>query len=164
MTQRSPIGLLAFLLALCALGQLTGCGATHTQSTGRPAGSPPATSQYPIAAIAQGLLGAPYRYGGSTPRGFDCSGLVQYAYRRAGIPIPRSASDQHRKAIPVRFSEARPGDILFFRISRRAVSHVGIYLGSDRFVHAPSSGKRVTYATLDNPYWRERLVGAGRFF
>lgn len=113
--------------------------------------------------IAAGMLGAPYRYGGASPHGFDCSGLVYYAYRKAGIPVPRSTSAQLNYARPVPPSRLRPGDLLFFRLTSRPVSHVGIYAGDGRFIHAPSRGKRVSYASLDNPYWQQRIVAAGRF-
>ncbi len=112
---------------------------------------------------ARSMLGAPYRYGGTTPKGFDCSGLVSYVYRQAGIRIPRTSSDQYRQARKVSLQRLQPGDLLFFRLSPPKVSHVGIYEGSGRFIHAASSGKRVAYATLENPYWREHLIGAGRF-
>ena len=113
--------------------------------------------------IAAGMLGTPYRYGGASPRGFDCSGLVYFAYRKAGIPVPRTTGAQLHYAHPVHPSRLRPGDLLFFRLTSRTVSHVGIYAGDGRFIHAPSRGKRVSYASLDNPYWQQRIVAAGRF-
>jgi len=118
---------------------------------------------HPAVAVARDLVGAPYRYGGATPDGFDCSGLVYYAYAKAGIRVPRTSTEQYRRALPVRVAELRAGDLLFFRLYPPKVSHVGIYAGEGRFIHAPSRGKRVTTANLASPYWRERLVGAGRF-
>jgi len=115
-----------------------------------------------VARTAQGLVGTPYRYGGATPRGFDCSGLVYYAYGQAGMRVPRSTEAQYAATSRVRAGEAVPGDVLFFRIEGKP-SHVGIYLGNGRFVHAPSSGKQVTYASLDDDYWNARLVKIGRF-
>lgn len=115
--------------------------------------------------VAYGQLGTPYRYGGASPRGFDCSGLVQYAYGAAGVSVPRTTGQQLRHARPVPLSALRPGDLVFFRLTGgRKTSHVGIYAGDGRFIHAPSSGKRVSYARLDNPYWRSRIVGAGRVY
>lgn len=108
------------------------------------------------------MLGAPYRYGGSGPRGFDCSGLVYYSYRKAGIAVPRTTGAQYRQSQRVKLSALQPGDLIFFRISRERFSHVGIYAGDGRFIHAPSSGKRVSYALLTDPYWKARVVGAGR--
>ncbi|MGB5339275.1 MAG: C40 family peptidase [Gammaproteobacteria bacterium] len=113
--------------------------------------------------IATGMLGVPYHYGGASPRGVDCSGLVYYAYRKAGIEVPRTTGAQFNYAQPVRRSSLRPGDLLFFRLTSRSVSHVGIYAGGRRFIHAPSRGKRVSYASLDNPYWQQRIVAAGRY-
>jgi len=114
-------------------------------------------------AIARTMLGTPYRYGGANPRGFDCSGLVYYSYRKAGINVPRTTREQYRQSWHVGLDHLRPGDLIFFRISRAKPSHVGIYVGGDRFIHAPSRGKRVSYASLDDPYWRTRVIGAGRF-
>ena len=117
-----------------------------------------------ILATAMDLLGTPYRYGGRSPReGFDCSGLVQYTHRQAGIDVPRTARAQYNASKPVSRRRLRPGDLVFFRIDGRRISHVGIYLGDGRFIHAPSSGHRVTTARLDDPYWRRHYSGAGRF-
>ncbi len=114
--------------------------------------------------IAQSLIGTPYHYGGDSPEeGFDCSGLVQYAYQQAGIDLPRTTGQQYRRvqAIPSQF--LRPGDLVFFTTKfNRFVSHVGIYLGNNRFIHAPSSGKQVSIASLRNPYWRRHFAAAGR--
>jgi cell wall-associated NlpC family hydrolase len=113
--------------------------------------------------IASAMLGIPYHYGGASPRGFDCSGLVYYAYRKAGLSVPRTTSAQFQHAQPVKRSRLQPGDLVFFRLTSRPVSHVGIYAGDGRFIHAPSRGKRVSYASLDNPYWQQRIVAAGRY-
>ncbi len=115
-----------------------------------------------IASAALSQLGRPYRYGGQSPAGFDCSGLVVFAYRAARLNLPRSSADQYRLAEPVEISRATPGDLLFFRYSGR-VSHVGIYLGEARFVHAPSSGGEVSVRSLKDPHYRQRLVSVGRF-
>jgi len=120
------------------------------------------TSTHRGLAIARDMIGAPYRYGGATPQGFDCSGLVYYAYHKAGIQVSRTTDEQYRQSKRVQVSQLQPGDLLFFAISRNKRSHVGIYAGNDRFIHAPSSGKLVSYASLDNPYWRARLIGTGR--
>jgi cell wall-associated NlpC family hydrolase len=112
--------------------------------------------------IAQRLKGKPYRYGGVTPKGFDCSGFVHYAYGKAGLSIPRTTKAQYRMAQRLPIDEARPGDLLFFRINSRKLSHVGLYLGNRRFIHASTSKKQVAEASLDDPYWQKRLLGAGR--
>ncbi len=114
--------------------------------------------------IAEGFLGVPYRYGGSDPSGFDCSGLVQYAYKNAGISVPRTAAAQYKAAQSVTRSELKPGDVIFFRQHWRRISHVGIYAGHGRFIHAPGSGKKVTYSSLNEPYWQKHLVKTGRFY
>jgi cell wall-associated NlpC family hydrolase len=109
------------------------------------------------------LIGTPYRYGGTSPeRGFDCSGLVQYAYARAGVRIPRTVARQWRQAHPVAWSTLRPGDLVFFDTSAKG-GHVGVYVGNGEFIHAPSSGGRVRRDRLDNPYWRPRIRGLGSF-
>ena len=112
---------------------------------------------------ARQMLGVAYRYGGADPRGFDCSGLVQYSFSRAGVTLPRTSQEIFRSSQLVSPQELQPGDLVFFAISPSKVSHVGIYADGQRFIHAPSSGKGVSYASLDEPYWRERLFGVGRF-
>jgi len=109
------------------------------------------------------MLGTPYRYGGSSPHGFDCSGLVYYSYRRAGIHVPRTTYAQMNAANRVRLRDLAAGDLLFFRLGRQPVSHVAIYTGDGQFIHAPSSGKRVSYGSMSDVYWKTRLVAAGRF-
>jgi cell wall-associated NlpC family hydrolase len=113
------------------------------------------------AVLAQQYIGTPYHYGGASPKGFDCSGLVQYVYARAGIDVPRTVLHQIADTTPVNTEELQPGDLLFFRLRNGRRLHVGIYLGENTFVHAPSRGKRVTHAEL-TPYWKARMTGAGR--
>ena len=132
------------------------------------ASSPPAPVAAPsasgerAAAHAAKLVGKPYRYGGASPSsGFDCSGLVQYSFRQAGVPLPRSTDAQLRASKPVR-GDMRRGDLLFFDQEGKKKSHVGIYLGNGRFVHAPSSGKRVRTDTLDSKYWKKHLAEVRR--
>lgn len=122
-------------------------------------GAIPVGSRAAAAALKQ--VGVPYRWGGHTPQGFDCSGLVYYAYSRAGLAVPRTTREQRRAVYRVRIDAAQPGDLLFFR-TRFKVSHVALYLGDGEFVHAPSTGKTVTIGTLDNPYYRDHLVSVGR--
>lgn len=110
-----------------------------------------------VAAVRQ--VGIPYRYGGTGPRGFDCSGLVQFAYSQAGARVPRTTSALWQALRPV--NRLQTGDVLFFRIDGK-MSHVGLYLGDRRFVHAPSSGKTVTVASLDAPFYRDAFIRAGR--
>ena len=127
---------------------------------------PPAHSQASdrIVYYARSLVGKPYRYGGNTPAGFDCSGFIQYTYRQAGISVPRTTHDQLRLSRNVKRSRLQPGDVIFFRLDGPKVSHVGIYIGGKRMIHAPSSGKLVSYARLDNGYWERHIVKTGRFY
>ena len=113
------------------------------------------------AAVAMHQLGVPYRYGGSDPSGFDCSGLVQYSYALAGKRVPRTTRQLWSSTDSVRPQDLQVGDLLFFQFDGR-MSHVGLYLGGRRFVHAPSSGQRVSVASLDAPYYEAALLRAGR--
>lgn len=110
------------------------------------------------------LLGAPYRFGASGPKAFDCSGLVQFVHEELGIFVPRTAAEQYRAASPVGLEDIEPGDLLFFRISGKRISHVAIYAGSGRFVHAPQTGRPIELRLLDDDYYKPRLAGAGRLF
>jgi cell wall-associated NlpC family hydrolase len=110
------------------------------------------------------MVGRPYRFGGASPAaGFDCSGLVYFSFRQVGIRLPRSTEDQLRASSPVALSELRHGDLLFFDQEGKKNSHVGIYLGGGRFVHAPSSGKYVRTDELRSSYWKRHLSETRRF-
>ncbi|MEE9325792.1 MAG: C40 family peptidase [Cocleimonas sp.] len=120
--------------------------------------------QNQILKTAKQQLHKRYRWGGSTPRrGFDCSGLVQYAYKSANIKLPRTAAQQYRSTKRIPMSRLKTGDLIFFktRRTRAQINHVGIYLGGGNFIHAPSRGKRVSVSKLDK-YWRRKVIGAGR--
>ncbi len=107
--------------------------------------------------------GKMYKWGGTTPvTGFDCSGLTQYAFRQgAGMQLPRTAAEQYNAAFKVSPTQARKGDMIFFHTRGSRVSHVGLYLGNGKFVHAPRTGKAITVSAL-NGYWADHLVGFGR--
>ena len=114
---------------------------------------------------AVNVLGTPYRWGGSSPtKGFDCSGLVKYAFNDVtAVNLPRSSSAMasgHGQKVDRK--DLKPGDLLFFNIKSRKVNHVAIYLGNDRFIHAPRRGKSVTIDTLKKPYWQSHYVVAKR--
>ncbi len=145
------------LICLVALISVAaGCGTQQSASR-----SPSASigDQAVIVALAQ--VGVPYRYGGATPSGFDCSGLVQYSYSRVGVSVPRTTKALWNDARPVSQSQMRAGDLLFFNIAGK-MSHVGMYIGGDRFVHAPSTGRVVSVASLRSDYYRKALIRAGR--
>ena len=110
------------------------------------------------------LRGAPYRYGGATREGFDCSGLVFYSHRQLGVAVPRTSREQAEDARQIKESKLRRGDLVFFKIGSRQVNHVGIYIGDRRFVHAPGAGKPVTVNSMDDEYYEQRFSSAGRFW
>ena len=134
--------------------------ATHAPSSSASAATEESLGEE-IAVRAIALVGKPYRYGGADLHGFDCSGLVYYIYHELGIEVPRSAADQHRSAEPVTRDDMQPGDLVFFRIRHR-ISHVGIYVGDNRFVHAPRPGKHIELRTLDEKYFVHHWADAGR--
>ena len=116
------------------------------------------------ASVAVKMVGKRYRMGGGSPStGFDCSGLVQFSYRQAGLAVPRSTEQQLRSSTSVKRSELRRGDLVFFDQEGKKHSHVGFYLGDGRFVHAPSSGKQVRIDRLDARYWQAHLSAVRRF-
>lgn len=115
-----------------------------------------------VAKLVEQQVGAPYLYGGDTPMGFDCSGLVYYVYAEAGVVLPRTAEGQYNATPRVARDRLEPGDILFFSSDSGTLMHEGIYIGSRWFVHAPETGKTVSSARLDSAYWRAHYLGAGR--
>ena len=157
--------LLMLFVACAGKQQPTGQDSSVTTNQ-RPPTSPSKAIESPGAQaldVAREMLGTPYRYGGTDPRGFDCSGLVGYAFNQSGIELPRTSREIFRISQRIDPQKIEPGDLVFFAISANKISHVGIYAGQNRFIHSPSSGKGVNYARMDNPYWQKRLVGAGRF-
>ncbi len=156
----------AFLIALL-LGLLAGCSSAPApigqhSASGRAVGK----AQAEVQIRAMGLIGAPYRYGGSSPAtGFDCSGLIHYVYlEAAGIDLPRTTAELSALRTDKPPADAlQPGDLLLFKVKGgRKVNHAGIYVGDGRFVHAPSSGGRVRLDRLDDRYWLRGYTGARR--
>lgn len=158
---------------------LVGCGsaprkqATRSKSAARPTRAPqrgglrfPRKTREQAVAQALFLINTPYRYGGNSPqKGFDCSGLVQYVFSQfAGQALPRTARQWAQASTPIRKSNLQRGDLVFFNTSGRSFSHMGIYIGRGRFVHAPSSGKVVSIARLDMSYYVKRFEGARTVF
>ncbi|CKK10522.1 C40 family peptidase [Neisseria meningitidis] len=114
---------------------------------------------------AMGLLGIAYRYGGtSISTGFDCSGFMQHIFKRAmGINLPRTSAEQARMGTPVARSELQPGDMVFFRtLGGSRISHVGLYIGNNRFIHAPRTGKNIEITSLSHKYWSGKYAFARR--
>ena len=108
--------------------------------------------------IARKHVGAPYRWGGSSPLGFDCSGFVRYVYAQVGVSLPHNAAKQYRYGTPVSRDSLEPGDLVFFDRLR----HNGIYVGDGRFIHARQTGKRVSIASLDEEWYAAHWAGARR--
>jgi cell wall-associated NlpC family hydrolase len=117
-----------------------------------------------LAEFALALRGAPYRYGGATRAGFDCSGLVFFAHRQFGLSVPRTSRDQAEESTSVAPRKLKRGDLVFFKIDSNTVNHVGIYIGQHLFVHAPGAGKPVTVDSLDAEFYAETFYSAGRFW
>jgi cell wall-associated NlpC family hydrolase len=127
---------------------------------------PPAVIERPVdaargwrvVAIARKHVGAPYRWGGSSPAGFDCSGFVRYVYAQVGVSLPHNAAKQYRLGTPVSRENLAPGDLVFFD----GLRHNGIYVGNGRFIHSRQTGKRVAIAGLDDEWYAEHFAGARR--
>ena len=166
----------AICLLLCAaLLQLAACGGIRKPAATAHKSKPARTIRIThIGRTAGGqelmlhsmdLVGTPYRWGGSSDSGFDCSGMVQYVYKNAiGISLPRSSRDMAAASRTIRTQDLQTGDLVFFNTSGRGVSHVGLYIGNGQFLHAPHSGSSVQTESLSKPYYAKRFVKAGTFF
>lgn len=117
-----------------------------------------------LALRAMGMLGIRYKYGGSTPEnGLDCSGLVRYVFKQAwGADLPRTSREISQVGQRVDQQDLRPGDLVFYNTLRRGFSHVGIYLGDQKFIHSPSAGGEVRIESMELSYWKKRFSGARR--
>ena len=123
---------------------------------------PPPPEVGPVVETAMALRGTPYRNGGTDPSGFDCSGFTQYVFAKNGLAIPRAVRDQYVYGLRVKDEDLEPGDLVFFSTTAPGATHVGIAIGSDRFVHAPSSTGVVRVERLTSSYWSPRYLGARR--
>lgn len=139
-------------LFLSLLVLLSACSHSHKISD---------STAYSAASVAKSMIGQPYRYGGQSPGGFDCSGLVWYSYRKVGVNTARTSKALRKQSKKVSRKKMKPGDLVFFKGWIRT-GHVGIYLGNGMFVHAPSSGKRVKIDRIDSGYWDDHFKSAGR--
>jgi len=137
-------------------GSLTGQFSVARQSVGEKAGD--------MLTQAMGLLGVPYRRGGTSEEtGFDCSGFVRHLYEKSfGRLLPRRADEQAKATESIDRSDLKPGDLVFFNTMKRAFSHVGIYVGDGKFIHAPRAGKAIRVDDMRSAYWQKRFNGARR--
>ena len=115
-----------------------------------------------VVAHATRLLGAPYRDGGETPAGFDCSGFTKYVFALAHVALPRQAQEQARSGRATALGKRKAGDLIFFTTIAPGASHVGILVDRERFVHAPTSSGVVRIESISAPYWKSRFVGLRR--
>ncbi|QSA96973.1 C40 family peptidase [Methylococcus sp. EFPC2] len=146
------------LLLILLLG-LAGCASGPAYKPASRGESTPAVVNYALS-----LQGAPYRPGKDSPQeGFDCSGFIAHVYREYGIVLPRTVREMAYALPEVEPARRRPGDLVFFDTEGRAFNHVGLYVGEDRFIHAPSSRTgRVMVSSLAQPYWGQRFSGVRR--
>ena len=166
---RFPSHRCAAVCVLAVLTTLTGACAS-TGGVPRPFPSPggpaaPVSARERPGAItdtALTLRGVPYRNGGSDPGGFDCSGFTQYVFARNGIALPRSVEEQFDEGKKVKPRDLSSGDLVFFKTTSRGPSHVGIVIGDDQFIHAPSSKGVVRVERLSADYWSKRFIAARR--
>lgn len=170
------IGTLIVFAALAAAGCATSGAVGHpvprpfptpsSSAPARPEAAPAPTgpaAAYAITGTALSLRGVPYRNGGGDPAsGFDCSGFVWYVFSQHGIGVPRTVVEQFQIGTRVDAGPLDPGDLVFFDTKGGGATHVGILIGGDEFVHAPSSSSGVRVERLGSPYWAARYVGARR--
>jgi cell wall-associated NlpC family hydrolase len=147
---------------------LAACGIIPTTSPEPPASARPQASALgrEVSLYAMGLIGTGYRFGGKNPEaGLDCSGMVAYVFRQAvGVKVSGSAADIARRGRPVKRGNLRPGDLVFFNTRNAPFSHVGIYIGDDRFIHAPSTNGRVRIDKMSARYYAQRFSAARAYF
>jgi len=133
--------------------------APSSSSGGSSSSAPPPATHSSVVSIALQYLGVPYVWGGASPSGFDCSGLTMYAYAKVGVYLPHNAAMQYGMGTPVSRSQLAPGDLVFFS----GLSHVGMYIGGGRFVHAPHTGDVVKISSLSEYWYAATYVGARRY-
>lgn len=134
------------------IGQIQNAGHQVADKTGQ------------LLTTAMGLIGVPYRRGGtSVETGFDCSGFVRAIYQKTvGLTLPRLSAEQAAATAAIKKQDLKPGDLVFFNTMRRAFSHVGIYVGEGQFIHAPRTGASVRVESMESSYWAKRFNGARR--
>jgi len=152
------------ILSLFILLLLSACGTTRHDTAMQTAPEYDQTKMNSLAIYAMSLSDTPYQYGGTSRKnGFDCSGFVQFVFKNsAGLQLPRTSAEMSRLGTPLEASELKPGDLVFFTTTRTRYSHVGIFIGENRFVHSPRTGKAISIASMDSNYWHSRYEGARR--
>lgn len=153
--------LLILLILLCSA-----CATTHREVIipSKEVENFPNDAMNDLVIYAMSLSDTPYRYGGNSPEnGFDCSGFVRHVFQKTlEWQLPRTSLEMSRAGAPLNEDPLRPGDLVFFNTQQQPFSHVGIYVGEDRFVHAPKSGKAIAIVNMRENYWRSRYDGARR--
>jgi cell wall-associated NlpC family hydrolase len=152
-----PVLILSVVLALTACAGAPPRTASATAQAGSENADVSSAADHALA-----MVGAPYRYGGVDPAGFDCSGLVHYSFRKIGIALPRDTRSLRRVGVEIALDNLAKGDLVFFDQEGKKSSHVGIYLGDGKFVHAPSTGGKVRADKIDLMYWRKHFNEARR--
>lgn len=170
----------AAIVALCCAVLSAACASTggtpHPFPTPGPRSTPTASaappsvpespraivSEYDVVGTALNLRGVPYKNGGTDPSGFDCSGFTQYVFAKYGVSLPREVRDQFKTGTPIDRQTLEPGDLIFFTTTEPGASHVGIAVGGDEFVHAPSTSGVVRVERFSSSYWAPRFVGGRR--
>jgi cell wall-associated NlpC family hydrolase len=157
---------LALLLLVSACATAPRPHAHPVDQTNTQVGAVPERNRgHAVAELASAQLGQPYRYGGDSPQGFDCSGLALFVHQQLGLELPRTALQQRQESLPLDQADLLPGDLVFFTMGPRLlVDHVGIYVGQARFVHAPRAGSPVRIGNLQDRAFVRRFAGGGRYW
>jgi len=140
---------------------VAGAADSRTASAGKAVSQPQSVKGEAVVAAAMKYKGTPYKFGGASPKAFDCSGFVWYVFEQQSISLPRTADRQFTAGKAVLVKELQPGDVVFFTTYEKGASHCGIYVGDGKFVHA-SSSHGVSVAALADSYWKGRYLGARR--
>jgi cell wall-associated NlpC family hydrolase len=160
--RRTTVGAAVVFSVMSAACAATGAVPRPFPTPG-PTNTPPSAPDHDaVVETALALRGTPYRDGGDGPGGFDCSGFTQYVFAQHGVSIPRGVREQFATGRHIKRDELEAGDLIFFTTTVRGASHVGIAVGGDEFVHAPSSAGVVRFEHLSSSYWSARFVGARR--
>jgi cell wall-associated NlpC family hydrolase len=161
------LSLMKIVLLVCIVSLLSGCGSTPKQqpSSWTTSSNTQANQEMnDLVFYALSLADTPYIYGGNTPEeGFDCSGFVGYVFQHSlKLKLPRTSAEISKKGTFLLLTQLRPGDLVFYNTQKRAYSHVGIFVGEGKFVHAPKTGSHIRVERMETPYWKSRYNGSRR--